>query len=66
MQDYKDYKWALFEKGVVLFMNLIFSRCTFVQEGRYIKFSNKYGNFWGNKSGSNGIDLTAGNFNLNK
>ena len=47
MQDYNHYKWSLFEKVVVLFMNLIFSRCTFVQEGRYVKFSKKYLKFFG-------------------
>ena len=60
MQDYNHYKWSLFEKVVVLFMNLIFSRCTFVQEGRYVKFSKKYGNFfWGNKSFKMALVLTS-------
>ena len=60
MQDYNHYEWSLFEKVVVLFMNLIFSRCTFVQEGRYVKFSKKYLNiFWGNKSFKMALVLTS-------
>ena len=47
MQDYNHYEWSLFGKVVVLFMDFNFSRCTYVQKGRYVKFSKKYLNFFG-------------------
>ena len=60
MQDYNHYEWSLFGKVVVLSMDLNFSRCTYVQKGRYVKFSKKYLNiFWGNKSFKMALVLTS-------